>query len=58
MSLGLTAPSLSAAEASWLALFSLALAIMLWPLGKRMMEAHRSRAHELRIALGQTEERK
>jgi hypothetical protein len=49
---------LQVGDASSIALFGLALAIMLWPLGRRLAEARRQRVHESRIAAGQADERK
>jgi hypothetical protein len=46
-------------EASAVALFTLAVAIMLWPLTKRLVEAHRQRVREESVAAGLApEERK
>ena len=39
-------------EASAVALFILAVLIMLWPLTKRLVEARRQRVHESRVAAG------
>jgi hypothetical protein len=45
-------PAASAAvgAASSLALFGLALSIMVWPLAKRILDAHRQRTRELSAA--------
>lgn len=45
-------PDRTLGEASGAALFILAVAILCWPLARRLLEARRQRAQELRIASG------
>jgi hypothetical protein len=43
------AGSATLGAASGIALFALALGIMVWPLAKRLLDAHRQRARELSL---------